>query len=49
MYMREGEPQASSERWLNLTAGFAAVATILLGIFSAPLFAWASQAVLQLF
>ncbi|MGW8251746.1 MAG: NADH-quinone oxidoreductase subunit N, partial [Anaerolineales bacterium] len=49
MYMREGEPQVTSERWVALTAGLAAVATILLGIFSAPLFAWASQAVLMLF
>jgi len=49
MYMREGEPLATSGRWIYLTAGVAAVATVVLGIFSAPLFAWASQAVLQLF
>lgn len=49
MYMREGEPLATRERWLGLTAGFTAVATVVLGIFSAQLFAWASQAVLQLF
>jgi NADH-quinone oxidoreductase subunit N len=49
MYMRDGEPLAYSERWLNLTAGATAVATVVLSIFSAPLFAWTSQAVLQLF
>jgi NADH-quinone oxidoreductase subunit N len=49
MYMREGEPQVYSERWLALTAGLTAVATVLLGIFSGPLFNWASQAALMLF
>lgn len=49
MYMRQGEPVATSERWINLTAGITAVATLLLGIFSGPLFSWASQAMLQLF
>jgi NADH-quinone oxidoreductase subunit N len=49
MYMREGEPQVYSERWVALTAGLTAVATILLGIFSAPLFNWASNAALMLF
>ncbi len=49
MYMREGEPQAPSARWINLTAGLTAVATVVLSIFAAPLFNWASQAVLQLF
>ncbi len=49
MYMREGEPVVNSDFWLNLTAGFAAVATVLLTVFATPLFNWASNAVLQLF
>ncbi len=35
--------------WLDLTAGAAAVATVLLSIFASPLFSWASQAVLKLY
>jgi len=49
MYMREGEPQVTSAAWVNLTAGVAALATVVLSIFATPLFTWASQAVLQLF
>ena len=49
MYMKDGEPQVTSERWVNLTVGATAVATVVLSIFSAPLFDWASQAVLKLF
>ncbi len=49
MYMKEGEPQVHSEPWLNLTAGGAAVATVVLSIFAAPIFAWAAQAALRLF
>ncbi|MCI0520350.1 MAG: NADH-quinone oxidoreductase subunit N [Chloroflexi bacterium] len=49
MYMRTGEPQAHSERWLNLTVGATALATVALSLFAAPLFTWASQAVLRMF
>jgi NADH-quinone oxidoreductase subunit N len=49
MYMREGEPHAHSEPWLNLTAGATAVGTVVLSIFSSPLFEWASRAALKLF
>jgi NADH-quinone oxidoreductase subunit N len=49
MYMRDGDPQVVSEPWVNLTAGASAVATVVLSVFSAPLFTWASQAVLSLF
>ncbi|MDD5466966.1 MAG: NADH-quinone oxidoreductase subunit N [Anaerolineales bacterium] len=49
MYMQEGEPEAHSEPWLNLTAGLAATATVVLGIFSGPFLSWAAQAVMQLF
>jgi NADH-quinone oxidoreductase subunit N len=49
MYMRDGEPQVYGERWLNLTAGVTAIATVALSLFSAPLFEWAAQAALRLF
>jgi NADH-quinone oxidoreductase subunit N len=49
MYMREGDPEATSERWLNLTWGTCAVLTILVGLLPAPLFYLASGAVLRLF
>ncbi len=49
MYMREGEPVVYSERWLNLTAGATALATVILSIFSAPLFTWAANAALHLY
>jgi len=49
MYMREGEPQATSERWVSLTAGVAAIATVVLSVFATPLLTWASQAVLLLY
>jgi NADH-quinone oxidoreductase subunit N len=48
MFMRDGEPVARSETWLNLTAGAAALATLLLIIFAGPLFQLASQAMLLL-
>lgn len=49
MYMREGEPAVHREPWLYLTAYSAAVGTVVLSLFSAPLLHWASQAVLKLF
>jgi NADH-quinone oxidoreductase subunit N len=49
MYMRDGEPQTTSEPWLNLTWGTAAVLTVVVSLVPAPLFDWASQAVLKLF
>jgi NADH-quinone oxidoreductase subunit N len=48
MYMQGGEPEVRRAPWLYLTAGAAALAILLFGIFSAPLFAWASQAIIQL-
>jgi NADH-quinone oxidoreductase subunit N len=49
MYMREGDPETTSEPWLNLTWAVAAILTIVIGLAPAPLFEWASQAVLKLF
>ena len=49
MYMRDGEPQVRKEPWLYATALVAAVCTVVLSIFAAPLFNFASQAVLALF
>lgn len=49
MYMRDGDPQVHAEPWLRLTAGVTAVATVALSLYAAPLFSWASQAVLRLF
>jgi NADH-quinone oxidoreductase subunit N len=44
MYMREGDPEIRSERWLNTTVLLAAGATLLFGILPAPLLFLASQA-----
>ena len=49
MYMRQGVPQTTSEPWLSLTWGSMVVLTVLVSLVPAPLFAWASQAVLKLF
>ena len=49
MYMREGDPETTSEPWLNLTWGVSAILTVLVSLVPAPLFDWASQAVLKLF
>jgi len=49
MYMQEGDPQARSETWLNLTVGATATGTVLLTAFAAPLFEWTTQAMMRLF
>mgnify|MGYP005836311153 CR=1 FL=1 len=49
MYMQEGEPVVQREPWLYLTAAASAAAVVILSLFSAPLFGWASQAVFYLF
>jgi NADH-quinone oxidoreductase subunit N len=48
MYMREGEPQVSRERWLYYTTAVMAVCTVVLSLFSMPLITWATNAVMQL-
>lgn len=48
MYMQEGEPVVYREAWLYGTAVVMAAGTVLLAIFSTPLFDWASEAVLRL-
>lgn len=47
MYMHPGEPQTAMNPWLNLTWGTMAVLTVVLSLVPAPLFWWASQAVLR--
>jgi NADH-quinone oxidoreductase subunit N len=49
MYMREGDAQVTSDSWLNITIGAAALATVILSFVPAPLFKLASDAVLMLF
>ena len=49
MYMQEGEPQVRREPWLMAPTALAAAGTLALSLASAPLFNWASQAVLRLF
>lgn len=49
MYMRDGEPAARIDPWLYAAAAGSAAATLVLVLFSGPLFTWAAQAVLQLF
>ena len=49
MYMWDGDPEVRRETWLNITTLGAAVATVLLTIFSTPLIRWASQAIMRTF
>jgi NADH-quinone oxidoreductase subunit N len=49
MYMREGAPERTSETWLDLTWGAAAILTVLLSFVPGFLFAWATQAVMKMF
>jgi NADH-quinone oxidoreductase subunit N len=49
MYMREGEPEATNEPWLNITWAVSALATVIVSLVPQFLFAWASTAVLKLF
>jgi len=49
MYMREGEPETTSEPWLNLTWSVSAILTVIVSLFPAPLFSWATSAVFRLF
>lgn len=49
MYMQDGDPEVTREAWLDFTIGAMAILTVLLSLFPAPLFDWASRAVLALF
>jgi NADH-quinone oxidoreductase subunit N len=49
MYMREGDPAAVSEPWLDLTTAATAIVTVAVSLAPQPLFTWASEAVLKLF
>ena len=45
MYMREGDPEVCNDVWLSLTAVLTAAVTVLLSLFSTPLFRWATEAI----
>ncbi len=49
MYMREGEPEARTEFWVQFTAALTAVLIILLTLFAQPLLNLASKAVMLTF
>ncbi len=49
MYMKDGDPQVAREFWLELAIGVSAVLTVLISFMPQSLFAWASQALLNLF
>lgn len=49
MYMRQGEPEAIKEPWLQLVMGLSALGTVALLLVATPLFRWAAEAVLYLY
>src|SRR5262245_18796730 len=49
MYMKDGEPSAEHETWLDMTTAVTALVTVLVSFVPQFLFAWASSAVLKLF
>ncbi len=49
MYMKDGEPTAEREPWLDMTTLVTALVTVAVSIVPQVLFAWASEAVLKLF
>ena len=49
MYMRDGQPEVRRENLIAITAFAAAIGTVVLAIFSTPLFQWASQAIMMVF
>lgn len=49
MYMKDGEPAAERETWLDMTLVITALVTVLVSVIPQYLFAWASEAVLKLF
>jgi NADH-quinone oxidoreductase subunit N len=46
MYMRDGDPVARKEGWLNFTVAVSAILVVVLSLVSAPLFEWVSRATL---
>ena len=49
MYMQEGDPEISRDRWIILIASLGAVAVVALSIFASPLFRLVSKAILAFF
>jgi NADH-quinone oxidoreductase subunit N len=49
MYMKDGDPQATPEFWLNFAIGASTVLTVVLSLMPQFVFEWASHAVMKLF
>ena len=49
MYMQDGDPELTKDRWLTFITLAAALAVVLLSFFASPLFRWVSQALLTIF
>lgn len=49
MYMQEGDPDVTQDRWILLISGLGAIAVVILSIFATPIFRLVSQAILSLF
>lgn len=49
MYMKDGEPTAEREPWLDMTTAVTALVTVIVSFVPQFLFAWASDALLKLF
>jgi len=49
MYMQEGDPQVRKDFWLGATTAITAIATVVVSLFSTPLFSWAARGVMFLF
>jgi NADH-quinone oxidoreductase subunit N len=47
MYMHEGKPEVTRERWLEITIGTVAVLTVFVSLVPQTLFDWASRAILK--
>ena len=49
MYMQEGDPDVTQDRWILLISGLGAIAVVILSIFATPIFRLVSRAILSLF
>ncbi|MFV1949915.1 MAG: NADH-quinone oxidoreductase subunit N [Anaerolineales bacterium] len=49
MYMKDGDPEINTDRWLRLISLAAALTVVLLSFFANPIFRWVSRALLNIF